>query len=268
MNRKNAIVTLVVGDKYKKNFNKYSRKSFAEYAEKINADLIIIEEKLDTSNKSTQRSIAWQKLLILDQTWSEGYEQILWIDSDVVINTKNADDIFSVSPIDKVSGVDAYKIPNEHDYILGLKRLYKYWKSKDITYLENYTAHDYYLNRGITTKNMLSSVLHTGVFVCSPKFHNDIFLEIYLHENPINNSSGNYEMPIMSARLLEEGFVTWIDHKYNYCVNEIIASDYPELIQNNKFFQNALTKRVIRDIFSHGKFIHFAGCTDKMKYLK
>ena len=267
MSRKTAIVTLVVGDKYKVNFNKYSRQSFVEYAEKINSDLIIIEEKLDSSNQSTHRSIAWQKLLILDQPWSDGYEQLLWIDSDIVINTQNADDIFAISPVDKVSGVDAYKIPNEQDYVLGLKRLYKYWNNKDIPYLENFTANDYYLNRGIKTKNKLRSVLHTGVFVCSPKFHNDIFLEIYSHENPVNNSSGNYEMPVMSAMLIERKLVKWLDAKYNYCVNEIISSKYPELIEESSFFFRKKTKKTIREIFSNGKFIHFAGCTNYMRFL-
>lgn len=268
MYKTNAIVTLVVGDKYKRLFNRYSHESFINYAEKINADLIVIDEQLDSSSISSKRSIAWQKLLILSQEWSDRYEQILWVDSDVVINNENTDNIFNTTPVEKVGGVDAYKIPNSKDYQIGLRRLYEYWEKNGVNYIENFTPNEYYINRGIITKTKLDSVLHTGVFICSPKYHKEIFNQIYLLDSQIVESSGNYEMPIMSARLLEEGFVTWIDHKYNYCVNEIIASDYPEVIQNNKFFQNALTKRVVRDIFSHGKFIHFAGCTDKMKYLK
>ena len=268
MNKPNAIVTLVVGDKYKKLFNKYSRASFVKYSQKINADLIIIEERLDSSSVSNLRSIAWQKLLILSQNWSNNYEQILWIDSDVVINNTNADNIFDTTPIKKIGGVDAYKIPNTNDYQIGLKRLYEYWDKKGVNYIENFTPAQYYLKRGITTKIKLDQVLHTGVLVCSPKYHKDIFNKIYSMDSQINEASGNYEMPLTSAVLLEEDLVSWVDHEYNFCVNEIIASDFPDVIQSTNLFLKRYTKRVVREIFSRGKFIHFAGCTDKMKYLK
>ena len=268
MSNQNAIVTLVVGNKYKQLFNKYSRESFVKYAEKINADLIVIEERLDSSSLSNLRSVAWQKLLILSQNWSDNYEQILWIDSDVVINNINADNIFDTTPNEKIGGVDAYKIPNSKDYQIGLKRLYEYWDKKGVNYLKNFTPAQYYLNRGISTKIKLDQVFHTGVFVCSPKYHKNVFKRIYSLDSQINEASGNYEMPLMSAVLLEEDLVYWIDHKYNYCVNEIIASDFPNVIQQNNLFLKKSTKRVIREIFYRGKFIHFAGCTEKMKYLK
>ncbi len=267
-NKKYAIVTLTIGEKYQNLFKKYSYDSFYKYSKNLNADLIIIENPLDDSEVARKRSPAWQKLLILSQEWASQYEQILWIDSDVVINTKNAKNIFNEVPAEKVGGVDAYKIPNEKDYLLGLNRLYKYWETNNINYLSNLSPYEYYLNRGIKTDEEIDQVLHTGVFICSPKFHKDIFLEIYSSNNPIEDSSGNYEMPNMSIKLIEDNLITWLDPKYNYCVNEIIASDYPELIEKNSLFKSRKLKKGINEIFLKGQFIHFAGCTKYMKYLK
>jgi len=265
--KSNAIVTLVVGDKYKHLFYKYSFKSFVKYAEKVGADLIVIDKQIDLSEKSKLRSIAWQKLLILSQEWSDKYNQILWVDSDIVINNINADNIFETTPVEKIGGVDAYKIPNKIAYQAGLERLYAYWDKQGVDYIRNLTPHDYYLNRDISTKNSLDSVLHTGVFLCSPKHHKDIFINIYSQDTKINEAFGNYEMPLMSARLIEAELVHWINHKFNYCVNEIIASEYPELIQKDYFFRNIKLKKVIKEIYLSGNFIHFAGCTNNMKYL-
>lgn len=267
MDKSNAIVTLVIGDKYKYLFYKYSYKSFVEYAEKVSADLIIIDKELDLSKKSKLRSISWQKLLILSQDWSDKYDQILWVDSDIVINNINAKSIFETTPIEKIGGVDAYKIPNKIAYQEGLERLYTYWDKQGVDYIRNLTPNEYYLNRDIKTKSSLDSVLHAGVFLCSPKHHKDIFKYIYSQDTKITEPYGNYEMPLMSAQLIEAKLVHWINHKFNYCVNEIIASDYPDLIQENYFFRNRKLKKVINEIYLRGYFIHFAGCTNNMKYL-
>jgi hypothetical protein len=90
-----AIVTLAIGERYLKMFERYCWKNWQVYADKYNYDLIVITDPLDNSERAKLRSPAWQKLLILSQDWSDKYEQIVWIDTDIIINNENAYDICS-----------------------------------------------------------------------------------------------------------------------------------------------------------------------------
>lgn len=89
-----ALVTLVIGEDYKREFYKYSWHSFIDYCDKYEIDLKMLIESLDKSKRAECRSPAWQKLLILSQEWLASYKQIVWVDSDIVIHPE-APNIFA-----------------------------------------------------------------------------------------------------------------------------------------------------------------------------
>jgi hypothetical protein len=78
-----AIVTLAVGEKFEQLFNEYCRNSWQQYCDKFGFELIVINDTLDKSDRAGKRSLSWQKLLILSQSWSMDFEQIVWVDCDV-----------------------------------------------------------------------------------------------------------------------------------------------------------------------------------------
>jgi hypothetical protein len=98
-NRKKAIVTLALGEKYVAMFEKMCRDEWENYCVKFGFDLIVIKQPLDISDRAIKRSPAWQKLLILSQDWSKKYEQIVWIDTDILINCQNSPDICQGTPV-------------------------------------------------------------------------------------------------------------------------------------------------------------------------
>ena len=106
-------------------FDQLCKHEWTIYAEKYNFDLIVLKQSLDDSDRARLRSPAWQKLLILSQSWSNQYDQIVWLDSDIIINNKNAPDISENLPIELISAVDAYQIPNKEYHDIGLERIYK-----------------------------------------------------------------------------------------------------------------------------------------------
>ena len=120
---KKAIVTITIGEKYKNMFHKYCKENWQNYCEKYNYDLIVINNYLDNSERAKERSPAWQKLLILSQEWSNNYDQIVWIDTDIIINYQEAKDIASQVSIEKAVAVNEYSIPSKISHDISLKRL-------------------------------------------------------------------------------------------------------------------------------------------------
>lgn len=280
---KKAIVTLTIGAEYERLFDVYCRFNWEKYCDKYGYDLIIINNPLDNSLRAAKRSPAWQKLLILSQEWSANYEIIVWIDADVLINTKHSDDICLKVPVEKVGAVETYSIPTKELYNISLTRIYHYYDENNIKYINNLLPQSYYTNRGIAGNN-LSEVVQTGVFVSSPRYHREIFEHIYYKYEDTKGAEWNYEMPAMSYELIKSGMVHWISPRFNFCVMDIIAAFYPELLfqkNNNSHIWMKILKKYLplksadhesdclNNIFDLSVFMHFAGCPElipKVKY--
>jgi len=280
-----AIVTLTIGTKYEQMFNVYCRSNWRKYCDKHDYDLIVINENLDDTQRSKERSPAWQKLLILSQEWSSSYDQIVWVDTDIFINATNSPCIASLVPLDKFGAVETYSIPSKDIHHIALKRSYENWQKNGVDYIDNATPGLYYENRGIPGGD-LDKVAQTGVYVCSPKHHRDIFEHIYnTYEDIHKSAEWNYEMPAMSYELVKNNMVHWIPAEYNFCVGGIVSSFYPFIFHNKKssFSRRAYSKVMrklgfneelspvqkmcLKNIYDIGYFIHFAGCSGWMPSL-
>ena len=285
---KKAIVTLTLGKKYENLFNTNCKNNWEKYCEKFNYDLIVINQSLDNSKRSRERSPAWQKLLILSQEWSNNYDQIVWIDSDVIINYKSAGDISKIVEKENIGAVDAYSIPSKEIYQLSLKRAYDNWSKNGVKYISNLKPEEYYLKRGINVTD-INEVVQTGVFVCSGANHRKIFEHIYYNYEDINKTAEwNFEMPAMSYELIKAGLVQWIPNEYNYNVYDIISSYYSFIFfkkdifinkilyslinkfvyKNNQAYLTSLQIKCLNQVYNNGYFVHFAGCQKWMNNIK
>jgi hypothetical protein len=281
-----AIVTLAVGEKFEQLFNEYCRNNWQQYCDKFGFELIVINNTLDKSDRAGKRSLAWQKLLILSQPWSMDFEQIVWVDCDVIINSEHATDITNGVVVDKVGAIDQYSIPTADIFNLSLSRLYKSWDESNVKYIDNRTSGTYYTNRGIPGGE-LKEVMQGGIFICSPKHHRDIFEKIY-YTYEDSSGGGNYENPAMSYELVKAGLIVWLSSRFNFCVINIISAFYPNVFYNTKSFIEEFYSRAVRKITGHvpkqkttaaeleclkniydlSIFMHFAGCADLMPKMK
>lgn len=284
MMNKKAIVTLAIGDRYIEMFDGMCRDGWSKYCEKFGYDLIVIKEFLDASERAKKRSPAWQKLLICSQDWARNYDQLVWVDTDVLINFNSAEDICKNTPIEKISAVETWSIPSRQVHDISLKRLYESWDSQGIKYIDNLLPRLYYQNRGIDVEPDIDSVVQTGVFVCSPSHHRELFEHIYNSYEDSHGADWNYEMPAMSYEIIRNNLQHWIGPEYNFCVSNLTVAFYPFLFHNQG--QMGLHKRfyrkikslaglantnidrnellALRNIFELGYFIHFAGCSSLM----
>lgn len=284
---KKAIVTLTIGESFERFFNELCRDNWREYCEKYGFELIVLNTPLDNTERAQKRSPAWQKLLILSQPWSNNYERIIWVDSDILINSKNAYDIIENVPINKIGAVSAYSIPTREIFDISIKRMYESWDRSGVKYVNNLKPSEYYLNRGIPGGD-LDDVIQAGVFVCSPKYHKDIFEKVYYDYEDLRGNEYNYENPYLSYELLVADKVHWISNRFNFCVQELFAAFYPdELLDHKKqpsFFErsiNSLKRKIgitvdntsqqriiLNNLYELSIFMHFAGCANSMWLMK
>src|SRR5256885_740832 len=97
-----AIVSVVIGKTYHDYWTKYARHSWFAYAQKFNLELLIFDQWLD---ETRPRSAAWQKLLLLDHPRVAPFDQVLYLDADVVINVERAPLVFDGVPSEKIGAV-------------------------------------------------------------------------------------------------------------------------------------------------------------------
>ena len=282
---KKAIVTLAIGTKYENAFNAYSRHSWQTYCEKFGYDLIVIKEALDETDRATKRSPAWQKLLILSQEWAQKYDRIAWLDSDIIINNYQATDICEGIPVHKIGAVDTYAIPTRELHDIALQSLQKYWEENNCPYVDALNPSEYYTKRGIPGHD-LDAVVQTGVIVCSPKHHRNVFELVYRSYEDSHGAEWNYEMPALSYELLRSDLVHWLSPRYNFCVAMLLSAFYPEAQRTLSQRPTVLTRitaklapsridqvspkllQALKNIYDLSIFMHFAGCASLIALVK
>lgn len=274
-----AIVTLVIGKEYIERWKKLCRSSWQCYANKHGYDLITIDVPLDNSSQAQSRSPAWQKCLILSQGFSKNYDQIVWIDSDILINASAAPCIVKNVPLEQVGAVDAYSAPSVELYRIILERQYEYFRSVGGTPITNYTAQEFYSNYGLPST--FNQVVQTGVLVLSPQYHRQILERTYYGYEDKGGGAWNYEMRPLSWEIMQADCVHWLDYRFNLIWADYLCLHYPFLFGNSHSWylqkiQKLITKfgRSIyldrrrqlcaNTAFVNSFFLHFAGTGDDM----
>jgi hypothetical protein len=275
---KGCIVTLTIGKAYASQFTSLCISNWSLYAKKHNLDLRIIEDSLDREPRAQKRSPAWQKLLILSQEWSSSYDFIIWIDSDVLINTSRAPNILEFAEESRVGIVDSMAFPTKEMYRFQLAEQYELFAKERRRFFYNLDASDYYRNRGIKPTKYSTHVLQTGVFVASPKVHRNLFESIYFNYEDSLGPEGNYEMPAFSFELLENKIWHFLPPEYNLIVRDFLSLFYPAAnLSDSSLVNRLLEKLSLRDsilelaldrCFNLSYFTHFAGCQYLMKKVK
>lgn len=283
MKHKKALVTLAYGDKHQYLFAKYSQKSFQRYAEKYGYDLLVFDQPFDTSPFARKRHLGWQKLLILSQEWSSSYDDITWLDSDIIINNYLAEDIGLYTDTQCVNACKTYSTPTEGIYNAARDVKRENFVSRGLTYVESPTAHEFHSAR-ILNCDYFSDAISTGVFSVSVSRFKSYFEHIYYSfDETIAGDKG--EMPFMSYYLQKECQVNWIKPEFNLITSTFEASFYPSLFwashlkgkysifsKLNTLWKDLYLYRprceAYRQIFNCGYFIHFAGCHKNMRFLQ
>ena len=100
-----AIITMVVGTEYEARWQMFCRSPLERYARKHGLDLVVLDRPIDDGPLRCVRSLAWQKLLIGTVDSLKGYDNLIWVDADIVVNDGEAPNILTGLPAGKVGAV-------------------------------------------------------------------------------------------------------------------------------------------------------------------
>ena len=252
-----AIVTLAVGPGFAARWHSICEPHWRRYCERHGYDLICFEEPLDTSERARRRSPAWQKCLILGQPLVQRYEQVVWVDSDILPNPEAPSVAESVA-VERVGAVDEYSMPTREIHSRVLAKLYRRWDADGIAYVHNLTAPEYYARFDLPPT--FDAVVQTGVLVLSPSHHRELLEDVY--ERYEDKGPGfNYEMRPLSYELLRAGVVDWLDPRFNYIWGHYKALHFPFLVTHPRHPRAAeCAARALADVH----FLHFTGSLDEM----
>lgn len=274
MSNTKAIVTLAIGKQYLESWRRICLNNWQQYADAYDYDIICIDKLLDVSTRAQNRSPAWQKCLILSQDFSEKYERIVWLDSDILINHLRSPCIVSDVPLERVGAVDAASTPTRDLVRLALERLYDYWDDPEM--YREYEPQEYYTRYGLYPA--FDRMVRTGVLVLSPAYHRE-FLENSYYANKENRKD---DMRYISHELLKADCVHWIDGRFDPVWLILKALHYPFLLKKEphslrvserikrKMFDlkntnnQQLLKQCLNAAFENNYFMHFAGCMEEM----
>jgi hypothetical protein len=250
-----AIVVVAIGADILTYWRTYCETQCRAYASKCGYDLILVTEPLDRSPRATSRSAAWQKCLVLSQDFSQQYQQIISLDSDIVINPAASPPISDQVPVDHVGGVICGSHIHEDLRCLLAQRVLK--QSSDYARgLKNWEAMQRLAYEHYGLEPPLTNVVQTGVLVASPLHHRQIFEAVY--HAPEQHSSRSYEQVPLSHALLTSRLFCQVDTRFNSVFHETALVHYPYLFNPQLPQYQFAASCAVQTEFANNFFLHFA----------
>lgn len=243
-----AIVTIVTGERYQRLWHTHAIPTWQQYAQKHGHSLFVIEQPLDPTPAAAQRSMSWQKLLILGLPELQKFEQVAWIDADVLINPA-ASDIFTDVPIEKIGAVRDQSLLATEPMATAFAKNNNWTRPTDqlarLQYQLNGLApgFDYWLN--------------CGVLVLSPQYHRSLLEHVY--QNHRDTPTSYFEQIGLSYEILKNNLHHPLDPRFNTLWLEYKVACYPFLV-----VLPSLTPLCVSVAMDNSHFLHFARWLDDM----
>jgi hypothetical protein len=248
-----AIVTLVIGERYVNLWNKYCKSTWEPYAEQHGYDLVIIDEFIDT-NKDTalSRSIHWQKLLILEHPATQGYDHLVWVDTDITMNYVTAPCIVESNNSDKVGVVQYNKTYSPEMFDGGFARSVQFNNSEAVRSVGKLDYPNRYKRADLPSD--VDDMINTGVLVLS-KNHRDLLREVYdtYKENPF---SAKENIPL-SYHLLKNDLCNPIDGRFNKILDLEMMHHMPHLFVPGVSTKLSTLFHYVNACYINSYFLHF-----------
>lgn len=272
-----ALVTACFGDKYMGMYNEYCKNNWQKYADKHGLDVVVVKDFMDKSSYGMSRPLYWQKLLVLEHEDVRSYDQVVFMDTDIVINVDTAPNVFDAVAPNRIAAVESYSNPSKDIYKEVLARMYAFWEKNGQPYIDNKTGREFYEKYGF--ENPPDDVIQTGVFVISPHHHTDFMRHVY--ENYEEKPHLTHESRPLSYEVVKSGLVHWLDCRFNYVLSDQLFYSYEFLLDGELFselkpnygesvcnyIRYRLFERFVKQMYDNSYFLHFAGWHMLMKYL-
>jgi hypothetical protein len=238
---------MVAGARYQHFWQTFARQSWERYAQRHGYTLLVLDQPIDRSPLASQRSLAWQKLLVLTLPDVQRFDQVVWIDADVIINDALAPCIVRDVPVERIGAV-------RDQFLLSHPSLASSFSSNNKwagTPTELFRL--FYRLNNLTPE--FDCWLQTGVLVLSPRHHRQV-LE-YVYYNHRETPQSYYEEIGLSHEVLRRDLFHPIDSRFNSLWLEYKVGFYPFTFNLRSLLPLCLTAAM-----NNSFFLHFAGLMD------
>jgi hypothetical protein len=253
-NHSKALVTLLIGDAYLGFWKAHCEATWRRYAARHGYDIVIIDTPIDPGPKASERSLHQQKCLILEHPAVRQYEDVVWVDADIVIDDKDAPCIVDANSSDKVGGVtsrDAYataeKMENRLYRIRALNNLL------EIAALADAPFSAVYERAGLLGD--VEEMMNTGVLVFKPDHHADVLRTVY--ETYDQNPFSGFENLPLAHHLLKRDMVNRLDPRFYRLLGEEIVERYLFLMFDELSDDHLIKSLCVYTAFNNAYFLHF-----------
>lgn len=248
------LVVISIGDKNLAQYNRVFRRSHEKYAERHGYDFKVFREHLDQSDyKLNNISLPFQKHLVSDSS----YDFVIFIDSDILINTRSPAIHDSEDFGDKLGIADEYSQPSSKSRLRIQKT--KGWETSGTAY---YKLCDLDLQTNI--------VLNSGVLVIQPKKHKEFLQRVYKTYLPLaikSKRGAHCEQTALGYELQRSQKHFVLSNKWNaiWALQKLETFLFHRHSWSLKRIVQRITGSEIEEYFQNNYFMHFAGGTDLQK---
>lgn len=277
--RRHAIVTMLVGDRYIEEWDKYCRNNWLAYGKRHDCDVIVLTEPVLPDAVTPERTLHWQKLLIPSLPALQRYEQVVWLDGDILINSSHAPSIFNGLDPDHIAVVDiSLQLKRRLDTMTTEQRwVHLLLMAQSISANQppvDMTQYDFTFGNPYAADGLQPApqqFINTGVFVFSPARHAAFFRRVF-QKYPRNSRNGDFEQTPLSFEILTSGLAQFLDQRFNTIWALEVAHHYPFLF-GSRFIKPSpadrqewrwLARQCVTNAFFNTYFLHFAGAPGTM----
>jgi hypothetical protein len=279
---KKTIVTLAIGEKYLNNWKTYCKPTWEAYAAKYNYEIIVVDKPIKQLHEEKIRPLHWQKLFIFSHPEVSNYENVVFLDADIMINHHRAPCIVEANKrIDETRigavAFDRYLDDDLNAYIIGIRKgnFLTYEKRLELAKKEQGNPMrlpevDFSkIYKEYTPDNKNIPRINSGVFVLKTSLHAEFWEGIYFSslkeakDNWVNGTEIDIDQSYIVYKLWQKQNYNLLDERFNTIAPFEHAIHYPfTYIITDEFLQKMCWSTMLANTY----FLHFTRCASMMKY--
>lgn len=258
----NTLITIAIGDTYKRQWEKYARENWINYCIKNQLGLFLVDDNMIDEKHPYWKKATWQKMLlgVRVRELNKDVKNVCYIDSDFLIN-QNAPNVFSHANEDCVNLVSLFKnLPYDNEFV---KRRVSFLRNK-------YYSNDYPLDSALFMNiqdlceyhntPLLDDFCCAGFFVFNVAKHSDQLSELfYKYKKNIKSITNGGDQFHFNYEIQSVFPINWLPYKFQAIWLYEMASHYPFLYYKENQKNKDLIRAAVLTTLENNYFLHFAG---------
>lgn len=255
-----ALATLVIGDAFQQEWRRRMEPSWRAYGEKHGYDIVAVDDYIDKGPRGRERTPHWQKCLILEDERVRGYEDVVWVDADVMINAHTAPCIVAATEPGRIGLVSSrhqdYESPLSRDNLV--RRCHQLVPVDRRDGLPK-SCRERYTQAGLSGD--VDDYANTGVLVLKPKEHAGLLRHVYdsYDETPFTAK----EEACLSHGIFGSGLAQHLDPRFNVAWFHQMVEHYPFLMLDEARRDPLVVALAVNAAWSNAWFMHFTADLDR-----